>query len=291
MGFGRLVADNEITVLRTSGISFYRICRLPLILGVGMFALTYWINDTIAPKAVDLSTRTFYQIVYNTPELPIVPQFFRKDDATGRLFYVGSVEADHRTLDYVMIFEGAVYSPFRQVTTAQHAIIEGQTLVLQSARVVRFQPDGALDEYPSAGDIRVGLPAGETVDDFLNTAPTDDFTMTSAQLKQQIKAMEINGQGGSALDVARISLAQRLSFPCASLISVILALPLSVRFGRKGRVIGIALSILMFLVYYLIMSAFVALGKNGAMNPYLAAWLPNVIMAGAGAVLFRQVEH
>jgi lipopolysaccharide export system permease protein len=291
VGFGRLVSDNEITVLRTSGVSFYRICRLPLLLGVGMFALTYWINDSIAPKAVELSTRTFYQIVYHTAELPIVPQFFRKDDTTGRVFYVGNVEADHHTMDDVMIFEPAVYSPFRQVTSAEHAIIEGQTLALQDARVVRFKPDGAVDEYHSASQIQVGLPAGETANDFINSAPTDNFTMTSAQLKQQIKAMEINGQGGSALDVARISLAQKLSFPCASLISVILALPLAVRFGRKGRTIGIALAIFLLFAYYLLMSAFVALGKNEAMNPYLAAWIPNLIMGGASAVLFWQVEH
>jgi lipopolysaccharide export system permease protein len=291
MGFGRLVSDNEITVLRTSGVSFYRICRLPLILGVCMFGLTYWINDTIEPHAVELSNRTFYQIVYKTAELPIIPQFFRKDDTTGRVFYVGNIEPDRHTMDDIMIFEPAVYSPFRQVTTAEHAIIEGQALVLHGARVVRFKPDGAVDEYHSASEIQVGLPAGETANDFLNSAPTDNYTMTSAQLKQQIKAMEINGQGGSALDVARMSLAQRLAFPCASLISVILALPLAVRFGRKGKAIGIALSILMLFVYYLLMSAFQALGKNEALNPYFAAWLPNIIAAFGGAILFWQVEH
>jgi lipopolysaccharide export system permease protein len=291
MGFGRLVADNELTVLRTSGISFFRICRLPLILGVGMFLLTYWINDTIAPKAVELSTRTLYQITFRTAELPIAPQFFRKDDTTGRVFYVGNVEADHRTMDDVMIFEPAVYSPFRQVTTAEHAIIEGQSLALQGARVVRFKPNGAVDEYHSASDINVGLPVGETADNALASSPTDNSTLTSKQLAQQIKAMENNGQGGSALDVARMSLAQRLSFPCASLISVILALPLAVRSGRKGRVLGIALSIMMLFAYYLLMSAFAALGKNEALNPYLAAWIPNLIMGGAGAILFWQVEH
>jgi lipopolysaccharide export system permease protein len=291
MGFGRLVADNELTVLRTSGISFYRICRLPLILGLAAFALTYWINDSVAPKAVELSTRTLYQITFRTAELPIAPQFFRKDDTTGRVFYVGNVERDHHTMDDVMIFEPAVYSPFRQVTTAEHAIIEGQTLALQGARVVRFKPNGAVDEYHSASDIEVGLPAGDTANSILTSSPTDNSTQTSAELAQQIKAMENNGQGGSALDVARMSLAQRLSFPCASLISVLLALPLAVRFGRKGRALGIALSIMMLFAYYLLMSAFAALGKNEAMNPYLAAWLPNLIMAASAAPLFWQVEH
>jgi lipopolysaccharide export LptBFGC system permease protein LptF len=39
------------------------------------------------------------------------------------------------------------------------------------------------------------------------------------------------------------------------------------------------------------MSAFVALGRNGALNPYLSAWIPNVIMGAAGALLIWRVEH
>jgi lipopolysaccharide export system permease protein len=76
---------------------------------------------------------------------------------------------------------------------------------------------------------------------------------------------------------------------------VLLALPLASQVGRKGRnmgvALGIALSVLLLFVYYLMMSAFAALGKNGAMNPYLAAWLPNAIMGSIGAALFWRVEH
>jgi lipopolysaccharide export system permease protein len=291
LGFGRLVGDNEVAVMRTSGITFVRICRYPLILGVIMFGITYVINDSIAPKAVEMSTRTFYQIVYRTSELPIIPQFFRKDDATGRVFYVGNIEPDHKTMDSVMIFENAVYSPFKQVTTAEHGHIEGQTIVLKNARVVRFKQNGAIDEYHTASTIQIGLPAGETPDDFVSSGPSDNFTMNSKQLKNQIKAMQINGQGGSALDLLKITLAQKLAFPCASLIAVIIGLPLAVRFGRKGRTLGMALSIVVFFLYYILMSAFVALGRNDALNPYLAAWIPNMIVASIGAMLFWQIEH
>ena len=51
------------------------------------------------------------------------------------------------------------------------------------------------------------------------------------------------------------------------------------------------MAILAFFAYYLMTSAFAAFGRNGAINPYLAAWLPNIIMGGAGFILLWLEEH
>jgi lipopolysaccharide export system permease protein len=290
LAFGRLEGDNEITALRTSGVPFLRICATPLLLGVAMFGISYYINDTVAPKAVELSTRTFYQIVYHTAELPIMPQFFRKDDATGNVFYVGNVELDHRTMDDVMIFEQATNSPFRRVINAERATVVGQTLRLTDARVTEFKATGEYNGGVQSKSVDIALPLGETVDQFLNTAQNDAYTMNSKQLSGQINAMQNTGQGGQALDILKITLAQKLAFPFASTIAVIIALPLAAIFGKKGRTLGIALSILVLGGYYLVMAAFSALGKSEALNPYLAAWFPNLILGVAGVILFRRVE-
>lgn len=66
LGFGRLAADNEIAAMRTSGVPFTRIIRLPIIAGVAVAIASFFINEKIAPAAVDLSTRSFYQIIYKT---------------------------------------------------------------------------------------------------------------------------------------------------------------------------------------------------------------------------------
>jgi lipopolysaccharide export system permease protein len=291
MAFGRLAADNELTALRTSGVSFVRIAATPLALGALMFGLSYYVNETIAPKSVEMSTRTFYQIVMHQAQLPILPRFFRTDESTERVYYVGNVLPDHRTMQNVMIFEPALNSPFRQVTNAKTATIENGQLHLIDARVTRFKQSGEVDGQAVDKDIYVNLPLGEGPEQFLNSSSSDPYTANSKQLAAQIKAMQATGQGGSALDVLKITLAQKLAFPFASFIAVLIALPLAARLGKKGRTIGIALSILMLFAYYLMMSAFSALGKNAALNPYLAAWLPNVIMLGAGSYLFYRVER
>ena len=80
----------------------------------------------------------------------------------------------------------------------------------------------------------------------------------------------------------QINLADKLSWPFACIIGVVLAVPLALRFGKRGRTLGITLSIIAFFSYYLMVSAASAFGRNGALNPFLAAWLPNIIVGVAG---------
>jgi lipopolysaccharide export system permease protein len=295
LSFGRLAQDNEINALRTSGIRFIRICRMPLVFGLAMFGVSYGINETISPVATDLSTRTFYQIVYHTDQLPIIPGFFRKDDATGNVFYVGDVSTDHKSMHNVMIFQNSTNSPFKTVINAAVASVDGPILHLSGARVTQFKTTGEVNGDSVIRNVDIGLPVGETIDQFVNTTTNDPYTINSKQLKSQIGAMEATGQGGQTLDVLKITLAQRLAFPFAAFIAVVLALPLAAMIGRQGKslgtALGIALSVLLLFVYYIMMSAFSALGKNDAVNPYLAAWAPNIIMGAAGVLLFRRVER
>jgi hypothetical protein len=122
----------------------------------------------------------------------------------------------------------------------------------------------------------------------VNSTQNDPYSVNSKTLKNQINAMQATGQGGQSLDVLKITLAQRLSFPFAAFIAVVLALPLARKSARRARISAWRSAsrspYCCSFVYYLMMSAFSALGKNEAMNPYLAAWAPNIIMGAAGAI-------
>ncbi len=84
LGFGRLAADNEINAMRTSGISFFRIIRLPLLAGASVAIVSFLVNEHIAPIATELSTRSFYQILYHSQTLPVEPNIFRSDPTHGQ---------------------------------------------------------------------------------------------------------------------------------------------------------------------------------------------------------------
>lgn len=291
LAMGRVMGDNEITAMRTSGISVMRIAFTPLAFGFGMFAIAYGMNEWVAPVSVDLSTRTFYQMIYHTDALPVEPQFFRKDPDSGNVFYVTQVAPDNKTMIGVQIFKPARFGPWTETLQAKTATVEQSALALHDVIDTRYNADGYLTSQQHVKEIVIGLPLAETAAQFMSSTTSDPWTMSSKALSTQVQALQSQGIGGSALGSLEINLASKLAWPFSCLIGVLLALPLALIFGKRGRMIGIALAIVAFFVYYLMMSAANAFGRNGAINPYLAAWLPNIIMGTLGAVLLWLEER
>lgn len=290
LGIGRLMADNELTAIRTSGVSLWRFAATPLAFGVLVFLSTWAMNEYVAPKSVDLSTRTFYQIIYHTASLPIEPQVFRKDPDTGNEFYVNNVAPDGHTMQGVQIFKPGHSGYWNETIQAATAHVDGATLVLTNAILTFYNTQGYETSQTTTPEFRIGLPLGESAAQFLSTTNSDAYTMNSKQLSQQVNALKAQGVGGEALGSLELNLADKFAFPFAAVVSVLIALPMAIRFGKKGRAMGMAMAIVAFFVYYVMIEAAAAFGSTGRMNPYLAAWLPNVIFGTAGLALLWSEE-
>lgn len=291
LGMGRLMADNEINAVRTSGVSLWRFALTPFAFGVCVFIFTWAMNEYVAPKAVDLSTRTFYQIIYHTESLPVEPQFFRKDPDTGNVFFVSQVLPDGHTMQGVQIFKPGRNGYWNETIQAKTAHVEGATLVLTGAILTFYNADGYETSQTTTPEFRIGLPLGESAAQFLSTQNSDAYTMNTKQLAQQVNALRAQGVGGEALGNLELNLADKFAFPFSAVVSVLIALPMAIRFGKKGRAMGMALAIVAFFVYYVMTEAAAAFGSTGRMNPYVAAWLPNVIFGLAGLGLLWSEEH
>ena len=285
LAVGRLAADNEINALRTAGISLWRICLSPLLFGIAAFAVAYGMNELVAPPSVDISTRSFYQIIYHTAALPVEPQFFRKDPDTGNVFYVAQIEPDNKTMVGVQVFKPGRSGYYNEILSAKTAHVEGATLILNDVVDTRFNANGEFAAQARTSTVSIGLPLAETAAAFMSSTNNDAFSMNSKALSQQVHALESQGVGGTALGSMQINLANKSALPFACFVAVLLALPIAIKFGKKGRMLGIALSIVAFGLYDLLLTAAAAFGRNGVMNPYLASWTPNIIFGLAGLAM------
>lgn len=291
LAFGRLTTDNEIAALRTSGVSFWRIIRSPIIVGFGMFVISFLVNEKVAPLATDVSTRTFFQIIYRTATLPIEPHIFRADPTTGKTFYIDSVSPDGKTMNNVQIFDHPRDSTYLEETFAQTAEISGSELILHKAYITRISPGHVQALSIAANDVHVGLPLGDTGQNFLSNAYNDPYAMDTKRLSDEIKFRKLSGQGGADLAGLEITLAQKYAMPFASFIAVLFALPLAVKFGKKGRTLAIALAVIVLFVYYAFNAVGAAFAKNSAVDPTLAVWAPNIIALIVGTVMIVREDR
>lgn len=291
LAMGRLMGANEITAMRTSGIPIWRIALTPLLFGLAMFLVSYATDEWIAPASADLSSRTFYQIIYHTNALPVEPQFFQKDPDTGNVFFITQILPDHKTMEGVQVYKPARYGQWSETLQARTATVDHSALVLHDVIDTRYNADGFVSSQQHVSEVMIGLPLAEAAAQFMTSMNSDASSTSRQALSNQVQAMQAQGVTGSALGALEVNLANKLAWPFASFIGVVLAVPLALRFGKRGRTLGIALAILAFFVYYLMSSAGAALGRNAQINPYLAAWLPNIIMGTIGIVLLWLEER
>ena len=89
---------------------------------------------------------------------------------------------------------------------------------------------------------------------------------------------------------SKVELHRKLAFPFVTLVMTLLAVPFGVSAGRHGALYGIGLGIVIALSYWILISAFVAIGKAGLLTPVLAGWAPNILVVGLAGYLFLRAR-
>lgn len=87
--------------------------------------------------------------------------------------------------------------------------------------------------------------------------------------------------GGRALLETEVQ--ERLAAPWTCLVVVLIAIPFGAASGRRNVFIGVASAIGIVFTFYVLQKLSLALGMNGSMPPWLAAWLPNLAFGVGGA--------
>jgi lipopolysaccharide export LptBFGC system permease protein LptF len=82
----------------------------------------------------------------------------------------------------------------------------------------------------------------------------------------------------------------RLAAPWTCLVVVLIAIPFGAQSGRRNLFFGVAGSIFICFAFFVLQQVSLALGMNGVLPPWLAAWLPNSLFALAGTALILRTR-
>jgi LPS export ABC transporter permease LptG/LPS export ABC transporter permease LptF len=129
--------------------------------------------------------------------------------------------------------------------------------------------------------------AGLEPPEYFAKEPPDAEFMHVTELRRYIRELEASGFNVTPLSV---ELQRKLAFPFVTLVMALLAIPFGVGAGRHGALYGIGLGIVIALSYWVLISAFVAIGRGGLLPPVLAGWAPNILVAGVAGYLFLRAR-
>lgn len=289
LGIGRMCADNETVAMRAAGIGLPQIGRPLLLIALCFTALTALVACWAAPWGKQAFKTTLIEIARSKASISLQKQQFIRqftnltlyanhlDERSGEMSGVFIVTADPGKEQLLIIADNGqlLSDPQGQALTLQ---LQNGTIHRQGAgsddrkayQVIRFT------NYT----LRPELGKVATAPKFaLRTSPNE---MSTGALWEAA-----SGAGDKEL-AARGELHQRLSAPLAPLLFALFILPCAVQNQRSGRSGAFVTGLLVYLVYFLMISLAEKATANLGVHPLFSFWTLHLGFLAAGLYLVRQ---
>ena len=127
------------------------------------------------------------------------------------------------------------------------------------------------------------LPGGRTM--------LDEYRRWLSLTESRVRSLALNHQVAESHRVKagkyEVEWHKKFSIPFACTVFVLIGMPLAVVSARGGRGVSVGMSIAAFFLYYVLLSTGEKLADRGIAPPWIAMWLPNIVLGVSGIVLLR----
>jgi len=289
LGLGRLGHDREIVAFESIGIPLRRLLLPLIIAAVLISAIDFAIYNFVVPVSEHAYQAVLRGVIFRQGAPRITSNAFFKGP-NNRFFYVRRYDEESRTLYGIQIYD-TTGSLFPQagtrltMITAAEGRWTGTAWELGEGNVYGFDSDGLL--VYSGGFDRLTIPLNEGVEEVISGSRTP-AEMGISELRERIAQGRENGQ---RVDEYVVEAHLKFSLPLATVVFVLLGGAVSLAFGPRSRAVGIVIGLVLVAVFQGVLWWTQTLGRRGAMDPGLAAWIPDLIFGGIGLFLFLRVDR
>jgi len=303
LALGRLSADSEITAMRASGMSLFRIARPILLMGFVGAVAGLPINFEYMPWARVQYDRELTTAVRVNPLNFIVPRTFIRD-FPGFVAYVGEKQGNE--LKDIWLWEldaGKRVTRFVRAAAGHLDYAEATNefiLTLDQAQVEtrnEKDPENFAEAEP-VGTFEKLEPMRLPLDQlFGRSGPRQKLAwMTFAELKREharIAALKVPpGQTNMQLrDEMKVAITIQNKFNTAILVLsfAFIAVPLGIKVSRRETSANLAVAVGLALGYYFLTVMVSWLDPYPQYRPDILIWLPNLFLFVIGGWLFRRI--
>ncbi|MCR4396575.1 MAG: LptF/LptG family permease [Candidatus Saccharicenans sp.] len=290
-GLGRLAGDRETEALKVLGLTPAQLARPVFILGVSLFLTCLFLTLWLTPVANYRWIQTMVNSVLNRVKLDIEPGQF-VESLPGRVLYIQQ-ENEPGNWQGVFLYQKGEAGQV-EIIGAERAHCQQQPekleawIVLEKGRSYKFQ----LDDPDS-----LGLMEFEKSEQALNLKSLkQDFSLEKKSREKNIKELWLDWKRWREKEAPErrltvLEIHKRLSLPATCLVFVLLGVGLGWRRWPGGRLGGYGLGLLLILAYYFLLVNGEQQALAGILAPWLAMWLPNILIFLAGFYFFFLVKR
>jgi LPS export ABC transporter permease LptF/LPS export ABC transporter permease LptG len=291
--FGALNRSSELTAMKATGISLYRIITPVLVTTLLIAGCLFAFDELYLPTA-NRRQEALRSIIKDKP----AQTFLRPDrkwisGQTGpsgsptRIFYYQFFDAGRNVFANLTVFEfdANTFALKRRIfASSAHWNERVGQWVFENGWQRTFEGDTIASYQP-----------------FTVTAFSEIHEMPSYFVKEDRPAQEMNYNelsryisdlNQSGFDTKRLSvqLNRKLSYPLITLVMAILAIPFALSMGKRGSLAGIATAIGLAIAYWVVDALFQAMGNVNTLPAVLAAWTPDLLFGIAGTYLLLRTS-
>lgn len=284
VAFGRLSADREFVAMQACGVSALQLLRPVSVLSLLGCAATSYIMLVATPDANQRFREITFGVVVARAEGEVRPRTFF-EDFPNLVVYARDVPLSGGGWTDVFMADDRPGQP-----PATYLARHGQIVIDAEARTLELVlRDGTRHTAGAAGayevfrfdELLLRLDA-ESV--FPREGPAlGTREMSIAQLRVRAAALEAEGLSAQT---EYFEIQKKFSIPAACLVFGLIGLALGVSKRRDGTLASFVLGICVIFVYYVLLWFGQSLVRGHVVPPWLAAWMPNILLGVFGALLF-----
>lgn len=282
MTLNKLSLASEITVLRACGIGLNRIAKPIFIFSIIMCICSFAINETVVPAATklskDLALWSLSQKNVPDGKENFVFKDISSEGVLKRLFYVGHCK--DKVLYNITVLDTSKDGTI-QVLQAEEGKTTPSGWDFQKGAVYTVGQEGKVLNTTLFEDstVKFGLDLSKQLNK--NLAKEMNFTKLLKFIATNLHTLDKEQR-----NVVVIELYDKLALPITTIALVLIGVPLAITPPRVRYNRGFLFSILIIFAYYLIRALSISFGEAGTLSPFLAAWMPNIILALFGSIMY-----
>ena len=284
--FGLLQRSNEITAIKATGISLYRIIVPVLIASVLVAGVLFLSDQLYLPYTNKRQDALRNQIKGKPPQTYLRPDRKWIFGQHSDIYYYQLFDPDRDVFGGVSVFQfdPRTFQITHRITADRAHWSESMGRWVYEQGWERNLSGSAIDSYRKFD--AATFPELAETPAYFKKEIKQSSEMSYEELRRYIYDLE---QSGFDVVRLRVQLQKKIAYPLITLVMAIIAIPFALSTGKRSAIAGVATAIGIGVAYWTISGLFEAMGNLSQLPPAVAAWSPDLVFGFIGSYLILRM--